>query len=255
VIDREGIFFYRKDGWTEVNNWPKGRTRAKLVADCAPFGDYSLAEARAKVSEFIAAESLKSHGYESFGIIPMEREPMSEETKIALRAAARAKREPAKETEEEVDMARADGRVKCKTKGCKNYVTPPTEKCQPCRDKFLDAALAIAREVRTEDSAPAAIAREKEDIASGALPDLNDPASYPDGVVPPDSTPATAVTSQVVAVPASSKVAYDKAQVIALFESGKEIPEVAAALGLTAEQVRYAVKKTEAYKQRKARKA
>lgn len=126
---RVGIFFYRKDNWAEVNNWPKGHRKARLAADGgSPFGDYTIHEARAKVEDFISKTKAHSLQYESFAILPMPREDLSEGLNEFEKLALRKEEAKTKKLKEE-EMARADGRVKCFAKGCKNYVMPPRTLC------------------------------------------------------------------------------------------------------------------------------
>lgn len=98
----EGIFYKRvADEFVETDNWPKGRSRARLQADKQPpFGNYSVFEARAKVAEFIAAEKRAPHGYVLFSILPIAGDPMPEHVKEALKEAGARKRKVAKESED-----------------------------------------------------------------------------------------------------------------------------------------------------------
>lgn len=140
----EGIVYQLTDGaWVvETNNWPKGYSRARLQVDKdgtrnAPFtpSNNTLAHARELVATFIEQEQKKSHGYTRFAILPLAGDPMPDEVKEAFAARKKEKQGTVSEsTQEEDEMARTDGRTKCTTRGCHNYVAPPVTTCKTCRN-------------------------------------------------------------------------------------------------------------------------
>lgn len=111
-----GIFFEKRNGeWIETNNWPKGRSSARISATrngetAMVSASMSVSEARKKVAEFISAELNKDHGYERFAIVPQMAVEMDEAAKSRLRKARDLKKLPA--IEETVEALAAEAFIR-----------------------------------------------------------------------------------------------------------------------------------------------